>query len=74
MMAQIRADVPGDEGMVGSKINIFNGAMYYHNKEDTESEDYRPDDPVHEIATVGDIEEALPEPIPKSVIDAICSE
>lgn len=55
MMAQIYADKQVDGNWVGSRINVYQKGIFYHNAEDKASADYVADDPAHEIATKGDL-------------------
>lgn len=55
MVAQIYADKNVDGDWVGSRINVYQKGIYYHNAEDKASPEYLADDPNHEIATKGDV-------------------
>lgn len=55
MVAQIYADKNVDGNWIGSRINVYQKGIFYHNAEDKASADYVADDPEHEIATIGDI-------------------
>lgn len=55
MVAQIYADKNVDGNWIGSRINVYQKGIFYHNAEDKASADYVDDDPEHEIATIGDI-------------------
>lgn len=57
MMAQIYADKEENGSWIGSRLNIYQKGMFYHNAADKASPDYVADDPDHEIATLGDIPE-----------------
>lgn len=58
MVAQIYADKQVDGNWIGSRLNVYQKGMFYHNAEDKANEGYVADDPAHEIATLGDVEEA----------------
>lgn len=59
MVAQIYADKQVDGNWIGSRLNVYQKGMFYHNAEDkADTEHYIADDPAHEIATLGDVEEA----------------
>ena len=53
MVAQIYADKNVDGNWIGSRINVYQKGIFYHNAEDKASADYVADDPEHEIATIG---------------------
>lgn len=55
MVAQIYADKNVDGNWIGSRINVYQKGIFYHNAEDKASSGYVADDPAHEIATIGDI-------------------
>lgn len=55
MVAQIYADKQVDGNWIGSRLNVYQKGMFYHNAEDKANEGYVADDPAHEIATLGDI-------------------
>lgn len=55
MVAQIYADKNVDGNWIGSRMNVYQKGIFYHNAEDKASPDYVADDPDHEIATKGDI-------------------
>ena len=55
MVAQIYADKNVEGNWIGSRINVYQKGIFYHNAEDKASSGYVADDPNHEIATVGDI-------------------
>lgn len=55
MVAQIYADKNVDGNWIGSRINVYQKGIFYHNAEDKASEGYVADDPNHEIATKGDV-------------------
>lgn len=55
MVAQIYADKQVDGNWVGSRINVYQKGIFYHNAEDKASPEYLADDPNHEIATKGDV-------------------
>ena len=57
MVAQIYADKSVDGNWIGSRLNVYQKGMFYHNAEDKASGSYVADDPNHEIATLGDIPE-----------------
>lgn len=58
MVAQIYADKQVDGNWIGSRLNVYQKGMFYHNAEDkADTEHYIADDPAHEIATLGDIPE-----------------
>ena len=57
MVAQIYADKQVDGNWVGSRINVYQKGIFYHNAEDKASDGYVADDPNHEIATKGDVAE-----------------
>lgn len=59
MVAQIYADKQVDGNWIGSRLNVYQKGMFYHNAEDkADTEHYIADDPAHEIATLGDIPES----------------
>lgn len=55
MVAQIYADKNVDGNWIGSRINVYQKGIFYHNAGDKASSGYVADDPAHEIATIGDI-------------------
>lgn len=55
MVAQIYADKNVDGNWIGSRINVYQKGIFYHNAEDKASSGYVADDHAHEIATIGDI-------------------
>ncbi len=55
MVAQIYADKQVDGNWIGSRLNVYQKGMFYHNAEDKASSGYVADDPAHEIAVKGDI-------------------
>lgn len=55
MVAQIYADKNVDGNWIGSRINVYQKGIFYHNAEDKAASDYLADDPNHEIATKGDV-------------------
>lgn len=57
MVAQIYADKQVDGSWIGSRLNVYQKGMFYHNAEDKAGGSYVADDPSHEIATVGDVAE-----------------
>lgn len=58
MMGQIYADIKDEnDNWIGSRVNIYQKGIFYHNAEDKAGADYVADDPAHEIATLGDIPE-----------------
>ena len=57
MVAQIYADKQVDGNWIGSRLNVYQKGMFYHNAEDKAGGSYVADDPNHEIATVGDVAE-----------------
>lgn len=58
MVAQIYADKQVDGNWIGSRLNVYQKGMFYHNAEDKAGDSYVADDPLHEIATIGDIPES----------------
>jgi hypothetical protein len=68
MVAQIYADKEVDGNWVGSRLNVYQKGMFYHNAEDKAAADYVADDPNHEVAVKKDIPVALTE----EEIKAIC--
>lgn len=75
MVAQIYADKNVDGNWIGSRLNVYQKGMFYHNAEDKASEDYVADDPAHEIATLGDIQgtqetiESLPDTVMVQIVN-----
>ena len=56
MMGQIYADIKDEnDNWIGSRVNIYQKGIFYHNAEDKAGADYVADDPKHEIAVKGDI-------------------
>jgi hypothetical protein len=75
MVAQIYADVEVDGNWVGSRLNVYQKGMLYHNAEDKAAEDYKADDPKHEVAIKKDIEKLeseIPAALTEEEINAIC--
>lgn len=56
MVAQIYADKQVDGNWIGSRLNVYQKGMFYHNAEDkADTENYVADDPAHELAVKKDI-------------------
>lgn len=53
MVAQIYADKQVDGNWIGSRLNVYQKGMFYHNAEDkADTEHYIADDPAHGVLTL----------------------